>query len=55
MNLPKLGDILAIPLFFLLCIYFYKKNILTFEEKILYLFALGGLFADIFFVTILDY
>jgi len=55
MNLPKIGDILAIPFFFLLCIYFYKKNILTFEEKILYLFSIGGLCADMFFVLILDY
>lgn len=55
MNLPKIGDILAIPFFFLLCIYFYKKNNLTFEEKILYLFVIGGLFADMFFVLILDY
>jgi hypothetical protein len=55
MNLPKIGDILAIPFFLLLCIYFYKKNILTLEEKILYLFAIGGLCADMFFVLIIDY
>jgi hypothetical protein len=55
MNLPKLGDILAIPFFFLLCIYFYKKKFLTFEEKILYLFAIIGFCADMFFVCIIDY
>jgi hypothetical protein len=55
MNLPKTGDIIAIPFFFLLCIYFYKKNILTLEEKILYLFVIGGLCADLFFVLLLDY
>lgn len=55
MNPPKIGDIFAIPFFFLSCIYFSKKNILTFEEKILYLFSISGLFADLFFVLILDY
>lgn len=49
-SLPTLGDIFAIPMFLLLVIYFIKKPSLTFEEKILFLFALIGLIADITFV-----
>jgi len=49
-NLPKIGDMIAIPFFLWLMYYFYKKNILTFEEKILFLFVTGGFIADLFFV-----
>ena len=48
-NITNIGDILAIPFFALLTYYFYKKNNKTFFEKILFLFSLSGLIADIFF------
>jgi hypothetical protein len=54
MDLPRLGDIIAIPFFFWLVIYFYKKKILTDEEKLLALFCLGGLVADLYFVFVLS-
>lgn len=49
-NLPRIGDMIAIPFFLWLMYYFYKKNILTFEEKVLFLFVTGGFIADIIFV-----
>jgi hypothetical protein len=52
-NLPRLGDMLAIPFFLWLVIYFYKKENKTDEKKILGLFCLGGLIAYIFFVFFL--
>jgi len=58
MSLPHLGDILAIPFFLWLVVYFYRKNQagpLTNEEKILYLFSIGGFIADTFFVCCLTY
>jgi hypothetical protein len=58
MSLPHLGDILAIPFFLWLVIYFYRKSqaaALTNEEKILYLFCIGALIADTFFVCCLQY
>lgn len=43
------GDILAIPFFFLLTLYFmYKKN-KTYFEYILYVFSICGLIVDIYF------
>lgn len=56
MDLPHLGDMIAIPFFFWLIIYFYKRyntSGLTDEEKILALFCLGGFFADVYFVFFL--
>ena len=50
MKLTRYGDMLAIPFFFLLALYFYRKPILTDEEKILFLFCVGGFFADVYFV-----
>jgi len=58
MTLPHLGDILAIPFFLWLVVYFYRKSrvaALTNEEKILYLFCIGALIADTFFVCCLRY
>lgn len=52
-DLPRRGDILAIPFFLWLVVYFYKKEDKTNEEKILGLFCLGGLIADLFFVICL--
>ena len=49
-NLPRIGDMIAIPFFLWLMYYFYKKNILTLEERILFLFVTGGFIADIIFV-----
>ena len=57
-SLPHLGDILAIPFFLWLVVYFYRKSqvaALTNEEKILYLFCIGALIADTFFVCCLRY
>jgi hypothetical protein len=51
MNLPEIGDMIAIPFFFWLILYFYKKNQLTCEEKILFLFVVGGFIADIVFIS----
>jgi hypothetical protein len=50
MKLARYGDMLAIPFFFLLSLYFYRKPVLTDEEKILFLFCVGGFFADVYFV-----
>ena len=58
MNLPRTGDIFAIPFFFWLVIYFYtkyKKSGLTQEEKVLAGFSLCGLIADIYFVFIIKH
>lgn len=48
-NLENYADILAIPLFALLTYYFYKKQNKTDIEKLLFLFAITGLIADIYF------
>ena len=53
MNLPRIGDMIAIPLFLWLCIYFFKKETLTDEERVLFLFAIGGLIADTLFVFLI--
>jgi hypothetical protein len=49
-DLPQLGDMIAIPFFLWLIYYFYRKPELTIEEKILFLFVIGGFLADIIFV-----
>ena len=49
MNLVHYADMLAIPLFLLLIIYFYRKNNRTFIENILLLFAVSGLALDTYF------
>lgn len=51
MNWPYIGDLIAIPLFAWLVLYFWKKKDKTYEEKVLFAFAIGGLIADILFVT----
>jgi hypothetical protein len=43
------GDILAIPFFILLSVYFYKIKNKTFIEYILFIFAIGGTIVDIIF------
>ena len=51
-NLVHIGDIFAIPMFALLVYYFYDKSnnkYLTKLEYILYMFAITGLIADIYF------
>ena len=49
MNLVHYADILAIPLFLLLTVYFYRKNNRSFIENILLLFAVSGLVLDTYF------
>ena len=49
MNIVHYADILAIPLFLLLTVYFYRKNNRTFIENILLLFAVSGFVLDMYF------
>ena len=49
MNIVHYADILAIPLFLLLTIYFYRKHNRTFIENILLLFAVSGFVLDTYF------
>ena len=51
-NLSSYGDILAIPFFLLLTIYFYNIERRSFTENILLLFSIGGLVADILFTIL---
>ena len=51
-NLRSYGDILAIPFFLLLTIYFYNIERRSFTENILLLFSIGGLVADILFTIL---
>lgn len=48
-DLSHIADILAIPFFFLLCVYFYEKQRLTRTEQVLFLFAVSGFILDIVF------
>jgi len=48
-RLVHLGDILAIPFFLALVIYFYHIEYKTRFEMILFLFSIGGLIADLAF------
>jgi hypothetical protein len=48
-NLSRIGDILAIPLFFLLSVYFYQLKNKTVLEYVLLLFALSGFILDSIF------
>ena len=50
MKVARIGDMIAIPLFLWLLIYFLRKDKLTDEEKVLTFFAAGGFIADVFFV-----
>ena len=52
MNLVHYADILAIPFFLLLFIYFYKKENRTPVENLLLLFAITGLACDTYFTYI---
>lgn len=51
-DLPRLGDLLAIPFFLLLAAYFALKGLRRLKplEIILFLFAITGAAADIYFV-----
>jgi hypothetical protein len=51
-KLPHYGDILAIPFFILLSIYFYHIENKNTVEYVLLLFALGGLVADMIFTLL---
>ena len=48
-NISHWADIVAVPFFLLLTIYFHKKPQKSLLEWILMCFALGGLVADIVF------
>jgi hypothetical protein len=48
-NISHYGDILAVPFFLLLVIYFYKKKNKTIFEYILYLFSISGFILDSYF------
>jgi len=48
-NISNIADILAIPFFLLLSIYFYKLENKTQLEYILFLFSLSGFILDLFF------
>jgi hypothetical protein len=55
MNAPRLGGMLAIPMFLWLTFYFWSKSKerdLTHQEMILMAFAVTGFFADIYFVFV---
>lgn len=51
-NISHWGDILAIPFFLLLIIYFYNIPNKTFTENILFFFVVSGFFADLLFTYI---
>jgi hypothetical protein len=48
-HISHYGDIIAIPFFLALVIYFYKIKHKTNFEKILLLFVISGLILDIYF------
>ena len=48
-NISHIGDILAIPFFALLCLYFYRIENKTPLEYILLVFSVGGFVLDILF------
>lgn len=48
-NLTHIGDMLAIPFFILLTIYFYKIENRTLLEEILFLFSFACLIIDVTF------
>jgi len=52
MKLARIGDMIAIPLFLWLLIYFLRKDRLSDEETMLAIFAAGGFIADLYFVFI---
>lgn len=51
-NVSHYGDILAIPFFLLLIIYFYNKKNKNYIEYLLLLFGIGGFILDIFYTYI---
>jgi len=51
-NISHWGDILAIPFFLLLILYFYHIPNKTYIENLLFFFAVGGFFADLLFTYI---
>lgn len=50
-NIVHIGDILAIPLFLLAIIYFYKIKDKNLIEYILFIFSIGGFLFDILFTV----
>ncbi len=54
-NLERYADILAIFVWLLLVIYFYKIKNKNKFEKILFIFVISGLICDIYFTYIEDF
>ncbi len=54
-NMSHIGDILAIPFFLLLIIYFYQKKTPTQLEQLFLLFAIAGFALDSYFTYIYFY
>ena len=54
-NLSNYADILAIPCFALLMVYFYNIENKTIFEHLLFLFSICGFILDIFFTYIFVY
>ncbi len=54
-KLSNYGDILAIPFFGLLVVYFYKIKNKSFLEYVLFVFCMGGFFGDIFYTYLFLY
>jgi hypothetical protein len=51
-NISHYGDILAIPFFALLALYFYNIENKTIFEYVLFLFSIAGFILDIFYTYI---
>lgn len=51
MNLARSGDLIAIPFFLLMVVYFWSKPSWTQTETALGFFAVSGFVADVYFVT----
>jgi hypothetical protein len=54
-NLSHYGDILAIPFFLLLIIYFVKKESRTSMENLLLFFSVSGFILDILYTILFIY
>lgn len=50
MELARIGDMIAIPFFLFLILYFLRKERRTREEDLYLAFVTGAFFADIYFV-----
>ncbi len=53
MNLARIGEMIAIPFFFFLILYFLRKEERTDEENVYLAFVSGAFLADVYFVFFL--